>query len=380
MRRPRHPTLSEGNMPDKRITTSMVGAVNTCARLARYAYFDGLRPKDEPEYFRTGSAFHHGMELHGQGGSLESALCGVYNLYAEAVKTQPSREMDLWYECARVCAMVGEYIRLWDDDAANYEIVAAEKVFDDVPIVNPATNRPTPLFVLAGKIDKLIKIRGYYAAAGSIAVMEHKTTAHDISEPDSPYIQRLIIDSQASNYVIAAETIFGTDIAGVLYDIVHKPAQRPKMVAVVDDEGAKIVFDREGNRVRRIRDDGWRKSEDKAKGYLFRKRRETPGEYATRVRAAISEDPSRYFRRLFLARTEADLEDAKSDLWQAGSRIRDSIRSGAWPRNDKACLMYGKCAYFDICTGGGWEPGQKVPDGFEVVDDIHTELVIDETV
>jgi hypothetical protein len=71
-----------------------------------------------------------------------------------------------------------------------------------------------------------------------------------------------------------------------------------------------------------------------AGGRLYANQRETDetvDEYRDRVRAAIAEDPDRYYQRGLVVRLEAQLAEADAELWQLGQTLREAIGS-AWRR------------------------------------------------
>ena len=362
-------------MNDTRITTSMMRCKNTCARMCRYAYRDGLRPNEKPHYFRTGDAHHLGMELNGLGVDIPTIIETICDYYEDEIRKRPASDaLDLKYEQARVVIAIACYIRYWKHDEDNFEIVNTELPFE-LPIINPETGRSSPTHTMAGKIDKVIRIFGHYGVG--MAIMEHKTTICDI-DINSPYIRKLRIDTQITNYVIAANELLEGPCAGVLYDITRKPPQKPKTVLERDKDGHVKIYDESGERVWTDRDGGrWITGSNHAKGWRSRKRQETPSEYGERIRIAIQENPAKYFQRYFIARIEDDIVEARQDMWQTKDALASADKMNAWPRNDLACLAHGQCAYFDICTEGGWEPGNAVPDGFHITDDIHQELNVD---
>jgi hypothetical protein len=53
------------------------------------------------------------------------------------------------------------------------------------------------------------------------------------------------MDSQVSTYYEGGRFL-GHDVVGCIYDVVFKPRQRPGDVPVLDENGLKIVRDRDG--------------------------------------------------------------------------------------------------------------------------------------
>jgi len=156
-------------------------------------------------------------------------------------------------------------------------------------------------------------------------VVEHKTTSSDIA-PGSTYWRKLTLDTQVSQYLGATE-----GVEGMLYDVIRKPSLRPfKATPEVDRRYTKA-------------------------GALYANQREadeTPEEYATRLRADISEDPNKYYARGIIVRLPDEAREAARDTWLVAGSIRESMRLDAWPRNPGSCDAYGRtCDYWAVCAG-----------------------------
>jgi len=78
--------------------------------------------------------------------------------------------------------------------AEEFEVVALEKTFQG-PIVNPATGAASRSFVLAGKVDGIVRIGDDYF------LLEHKTAA----QLDADYLERLWTDFQITIYAYYVE-------------------------------------------------------------------------------------------------------------------------------------------------------------------------------
>jgi hypothetical protein len=142
-----------------------------------------------------------------------------------------------------------------------------------------------------------------------VYVKEIKTTAEECGYA-SVYFKRLSIDLQISVYMQAARSL-GYDCRGVLYDILRKPAHRPSQ--------AKL---------------------------------ETPEAYGRRVLDAIIEQPDKYYVRGVIVRLENELDEARADVWQTATAIRDARRLKVFPRNADSCVQWSRvCDYFAVCCG-----------------------------
>jgi hypothetical protein len=204
-----------------------------------------------------------------------------------------------------------------------------------------------------------------------LALEELKTCGQDIG-PESDYVKRLRIDAQISLYFDAAKKT-GHDVQTVLYDIIRKPTIRPKSIPVLDDAGLKIVLDQtNGQRVFKKDGEPRRSATD---GQIMQIRIELPQEYGDRLTADIGERPDFYFARYEIPRLDADLIEARFEFWQMGQLLRDCEKFGRWPRNTGSCIGFGRCPYFELCTGGYEIESGIIPAGFVRVDDVHQELV-----
>jgi hypothetical protein len=220
--------------------------------------------------------------------------------------------------------------------------VESEFCFD---LLNPETEAPSRTFVEAGKIDGILRHR----ASGIIKTLEHKTTSDSIS-PESSYWPRLIMDSQVSKYILACKSR-GLDASSVLYDVVSKPAQRPRAIPLLDDQGFKIVLDAGDNRVKTADGKKWRESGDSGKGYTLQTREESPAEYHERVRTEIFSDIPGYFSQREIPRSDESLLEYMQDAWSLSQQILYFRRAKLWPRNPSACVAFGTCEFFDLCSG-----------------------------
>src|ERR1043166_5320398 len=93
----------------------------------------------------------------------------------------------------------------------DFEVIALEKTFEG-PISNPASGAASRSFVLAGKVDGILRIDGNYF------ILEHKTAA----QLDSDYLERLWTDFQITIYAYYIEQTMRIPIAGILYNVLVK--------------------------------------------------------------------------------------------------------------------------------------------------------------
>lgn len=314
----------------ERLTHTRLSCFRDCPRKHLLRYELGLRPAEEGLALRVGSAFHAALEAADKGNDPEAAIGDRL--------TDP-------FDLALVAAMFHAYQIRYAD--ARLETVASEQTFE-MPLVNPDTGHPTPTWILAGVIDRIVRLPD-----GRLALMENKTTSRDFS-PGADYWLRLHLDQQLSIYLIAARHL-GHDIDTILYDVTRRPQLRP--LKATPEEARKYKKD----------------------GTLYanqRDRDETPEEYAGRVSADIAERPDHYFSRIEIARLDQDLEDTARELWEQQKTIRAMQRSNGWYRNPGACFGAGNwaCEYLNICQDR--DLTTRTPDGFIRVADKHPELTL----
>lgn len=346
---------------DKRLTNSQRSCAQTCLRKHQLAYVHGIRRIGQAKPLRMGSVVHEALDRAAKTDKDEA----IHDAVAWYRKNAPSDADDLYawrVEAETVAVLLSGYFWRWQEQM--FEVVASE-ITVEAPIINPETGHPMRTFSSAGKIDKIWKLPD-----GRLAVGEHKTTGDDIA-PDSDYWQRLRIDNQISGYLDWAQ-FMGFPVQTVIYDVIRKPSIRPKKVPVLDENGHKVVHDREGQRVY-LANGKPRQSASEKDGWTLYTKPETPEQFGERLRLDIGERPDFYYARREIPRVAADMEEARFDVWQTAKLIADCDRYDRWPRNTRACLTMGRCAYFTLCTNG-FIVGDPLPDGFEVVDDVHVEL------
>lgn len=335
--------------PDVQLYTNSRGAcARRCLREHEIRYELGIVPERDALALRIGTAFHLCRELRDAGIDPTDAV----------------RALDLSpHEQETVLRLDLGYVWRWQADG--FDVVATESAFD-VPIINPETGAATPVWRAAGKRDRIVRLPD-----GRLALQEYKTTSDDLA-PDSDYWARVRFDGQITLYVIAARAE-GFDVQAIVYDVTRKPAIRPGTVPLVDESGAKIVHDANGDRVMTKDGKKWRETADTAAGYVLQTRPETPEEWGERLTNHIAANPDFYFRRVEIPRLARDIEAFQHELWQQQLSLRACQRSGHWFRNPEACVTPTRtCQYLHIC--GRDDLATNTPEGFRRLDDPHPEL------
>lgn len=310
---------------DRRLTNSQMSCAKTCLRKHQLTYVLGIRRDNDAAPLRMGSAFHLGLDLKSKGKTADESIIGAVAIYDAKA---PGSMADDWYtdwlvEREIVARLLSGYFWRWSEMDAQMEVIASELSLG-MPITDPDTGRESDRFEYAGKLDKIVRLPD-----GRMAVMEHKTTGSDL-DAQSDYWKRLRIDSQISNYVLAAKHC-GYAVETVLYDVVRKPTIRLKKT-------------------------------------------ETVAEYGERLGADMAARPDHYFARREIPRLAMDLADAQSDTWATSELLAWCDGHGHWPRNTGACVGFGRCPMFDLCTNN-FDPASPLPPGYMRVADAHQELI-----
>jgi hypothetical protein len=304
------------------LTSSRAAAHRACARLHHLRYDEGYRPVRAADSLRLGTAVHLGLEAWWravQRGWFEDPHAEQPDPLTEALAAIAGVEDP--FERVFVEVLLTGYHHRWTEQ--RLEPLAIEKPFE-APLRNPATAAASRSWRLAGKLDGIV-----LDASGRVFVLEHKTTSEDLA-PGSDYWARLRLDAQASTYLVGARAL-GFEPAGLLYDVIRKPALRPLLATPEESRryGAKT-------------------------GELDKRQRncdEAPEEYRERLISAIADNPERYYARAEVVRLEDEEQDAAYDLWETARAISEGQRAGRAPRNPDACKRWGRtCEFFGVCT------------------------------
>jgi PD-(D/E)XK nuclease superfamily len=319
------------------LTNSEVQVFRRCALEHYFAFVLGVRPLgSDAEALRFGSLFHVGLAAwwlayETPGEQLTAAL--------EVMRPLAEDE----YDMARAECLMRGYDARWAG-AEDVEVLQVEWQFQ-TPLLNPATGAASRTYLLAGKLDALVRNRG----DGAVYIVEHKTSSQDIG-PGSQYWDLLRLDSQISTYFAGARGL-GYVPVGCLYDVIGKTKHIPLKAT---PEAAR-KYTKQGLLYANQRDED-----------------ETAEEYGLRITEAICADPDRYYRRGFVVRLEDEVREAADDVWQTARLMREARAAGVYPRNVGACERYGRlCAYHPVCTRtASLEDATR----YERVDNVHPEL------
>ena len=327
------------------LTHSRSACASTCLRKHFLRYELGLAPIEERENVAFGVLYHGALERSDLGHDDVAIAAWVRGqskspFIAEAV-------LNVWMG----------HRWYWQNDA--FAVIESEKLFE-IPLRNPETGGKTPLWRNAGKRDRIVRM-----GDGRAALQEYKTTTDDVS-PGSDYWARLRLDQQVSRYMLAARSE-GIDVATVVYDVTRRPLLKPYLATPMEER-------KYTEKASKLKDGTIRPA-----GSLYANQRandETPLEYGARIADAIAENPSSYFVRMEIARTDDDLIEFEQEMWDQAKLLGDCRRHGRWYRNTQACLTPYRCDFLAICA----EPrlvdrvaAGDLPPGFKLADK-HPEL------
>lgn len=291
---------------------------------------------------------HYGND-HGRPGSAEEAKA----LAAGHVKGRTD-----WSDSTQaviglqVATIVGEYVdRFFDEDHERFETKSVETEIV-VDVVNPDTGRATPVFDHASKLDVL----AFDRFEGKDVLIEHKSSSDDLT-PGSPYWRRLNLDSQVSKYLLSLRQAGLHDVRSCLYDVAGKPGTKPKAVPSADvrkiaESGSFGGLQVSEPTLAAVRE-RYEANKGAKGGFTGKLHEEELLElYGLRLRGLIRSDPSKWFGRLMLSRTDDELTLYARELWELSADVRKARKSGISPRNCGSCWNFNRpCEFFDVCTG-----------------------------
>jgi PD-(D/E)XK nuclease superfamily len=307
------------------INNSAIKTYRSCPRKHYFAYELGRRPIAQAGTLHFGTVIHHALEhwwtLH----------VNVHDDRPLVVALDTIDKSDLDdFEKAKARVLMTLYHEHWKGQG--YEVLAVEANFV-TKLLNPETGGRSRTWDLTGTIDAIARER----STGDVYVVEHKTSGEDLS-PEADYWVRLRMDSQISTYMVGAREL-GFEPVGVLYDVIGKPAIKPKLATPED----KRKYTKPT------------KKDPKPRLYSNqRETDETPEEYEARLVDHVTEDCGRFLARARIPRLEEDEREAAADLWMATQEILMARRFNARRRNVDACQLYGRrCPYHVVCRGDG---------------------------
>lgn len=384
-----------------KMSATCMSCLKACPTRFRLSYVEGLRPAEDTEALRVGTHWHKLLEIAtapGDDDPLERAVAWLNEKYATVPPNKDATERAV--ERTILANALAGYLWYYQNDGI--KTIAREIKFN-LPLRNPETGRALPNVRRVGKIDRIVEQRD------RLLVGEYKSTSKSINS-DSSYWERLALDTQISCYCAAAREMRptwratagdGRPIAGVLYDVWHKPRIRPKKLTQAESKAFvesgeycgrqfEVVHYHKGGEplscvVGSIRVDECHPEIRPGKKEGTFTIRETPEMFGARLLADITgqkdvypeaHGPEYYFARREIARTDAQIERHLGETYHLYKVAREMEKTGWWWTNEAQCEATFRCLYTPICYHGvDVFDGKTTPPGFRRIfnSDIPTE-------
>jgi hypothetical protein len=301
-------------------TYSMWSLFRNCRKACEWRYIQELVPLERDHNLAFGTVIHKCLEIWHSSRDLAPVLDFIDRTYpSRAHEEEQKRD---WHLAA---AMMKGYAACYASE--EFDVVALEKTFEG-SIVNPATGASSRSFVLAGKVDGVVRIGDEHF------LIEHKTA----SQVDADYLERLWTDFQIVLYSRYVEQTLGIRIAGVLYNILVK--------ARLQQGRGETEAEFEARRADLIAKSKTGKSSAK------RRLPENDDEFQERLAAKYTEPGMFHREMLYLSRDR--FETLQSELWELTQAFLDARRRGVFYQNTAFCFHYRwSCTYFPLCRADG---------------------------
>ncbi len=301
-------------------TYSMWSLFRNCRKAVELRYLQQLVPIDRDRNLHFGSIIHECLQAWHQRRNLDEVLALIDRLCPERLRDENQRRD--WHLAA---AMMKAYARHYASD--DFEIVSLEKNFEG-PILNPATGAASRSFVLAGKVDGIVRIAGDYF------ILEHKTAG----QLDGDYLEKLWTDFQITIYAHYIEQTMGIPITGILYNVLVK--------AKLQQGKGETEEEYQARRAELLSKSKTGKTTAK------QKLAESDDDFQKRLNEKYA-DPEMFHREmLYLSRDRFDV--LRSELWELTQAFLDARRRGVFYQNTAFCFNYQRpCAYFPLCRSNG---------------------------
>jgi hypothetical protein len=301
-------------------TYSMWSLFRNCRKAVDWRYLQQLVPLQRDRNLHFGSFIHQCLQAWHQHRDLAEVLALINRLCPNRLQDENQRRD--WHLAT---AMMSAYAARYASD--DLDVVALEKNFEG-PIVNPATGAASRSFVLAGKVDGVVRIGGEHF------ILEHKTAA----QVDGDYLEKLWTDFQITIYAHYVEQTMGIPITGILYNVLVK--------AKLQQGKGETEEEFQERRAELLAKSKTGKTTAK------RKQPESDEDFQQRLAEKYS-DPEMFHREmLYLSRDRFEI--LRSELWELTQAFLDARRRGVFYQNTAFCFNYQRpCPYFGLCRSNG---------------------------
>ena len=301
-------------------TYSMWSLFRNCRKAVEWRYLEQLVPIQRDRNLHFGSLIHECLQTWHQRCDLAEVLALIDRLCPNRLQDE-NQHRDWHLATSMMNAYAARYT------VEEFEIVALEKNFEG-SIVNPATRAASRSFVLAGKVDGIVRIgRDYF-------VLEHKTA----SQIDGDYLEKLWTDFQITIYAYYVEQAMGIPITGILYNVLVK--------AKLQQSKGETEAEYQERRAELLAKSKTGKSSAK------RRMPETDEEFQERLAEKYADPTMLHREMLYLSRDRFDI--LRSELWELTQAFLDARRRGVFYQNTAFCFNYQRpCPYFALCRSNG---------------------------
>lgn len=322
-----------------------------CLQLYKLTYVDKLEPVKKSEALNFGSLLHAGLNAwwspkHASGEERLAAALEALRAYW----SENFRSLDAW---AGVTAeeLLKAYHARWDAEmGVSVRPVGVEVDFESaIPDADGTASEFNHW--RSGRMDLVVQIMEF--GAWHHAIGEHKTTSEDIA-PGAPYWTKLRVDTQVSEYLRGGSARFGVELRHVFYDVLVKPDITPYRATPPDKrkytKGKPCKKHAVEVACANCDGSGWKeKPRLQARQH---ERDEHPEEWRARLVTWLAANLSQVFARMVIPRLDHELIEADLDAAQTGDIIALCEKAQRWPKNDQACMAFGRpCDFRDVCLG-----------------------------
>jgi len=301
-------------------TYSMWSLFRNCRKAVEWRHLRELVPLERDWNLHFGSLIHECLQSWHLRRDLSEVLTRIDRLCPRRLQDEGERRD--WHLAT---AMMKGYAASYPSEG--FEVIGLEKAFQG-PIINPATGAASRSFVLAGKVDGVVRIGSDHF------LLENKTA----SQLDADYLERLWTDFQITLYAYYVEQALGIPITGVIYNILVKARLQQGKGETEEEFQAR-------------RSELLAKSKT-GKTTAKRKLPEADEEFQQRLEEKYAEPGMFHREMLYLSRDRFDI--LRSELWELTQAFLDARRRGVFYQNTSFCFNYHRpCAYFALCRSNG---------------------------
>lgn len=305
------------------LTYSALNTFRNCPRKYQLRYVEHLRRPGRPDALAFGSVIHGALERWYRG-PVDDPHCLLSVLdYIDSEYPLRDADPDQKHRWHLARAMFEGYAARYPDEP--FEVVEVEKEFT-AEIRNPETGRTSQTFVMAGKVDGVVR------CDGDLYLLEHKTASCITGD----YLDRLWTDTQIALYTHYMREQ-GYPIVGVIYNVLLKTRLKQRMGETPQEFETRHAALAAKNK----------------SGRSTAKRQ--PPESDTEFRARLVDwysQPNVFHReRIYLSDDRMAL--VADEIWEITQQYLYARRRDKWLLNTSQCFSFQRaCDYLPYCQSG----------------------------